>query len=292
MALSTTDRENDEKGWATMLNAMTRTTMIRIAIWLIPCAFTLPVQAQTCCDRAAVAKRACSHSCCVAEAKVNSICFKCNVGRTAMPFNGKDLDAWAVRGKQEMSRWTVGLARVSRDNPKVLEVEKGEGQMVNVATKHNKSLDIYSKAKFGDCRIELELMLAKDSNSGIYVMGEYEIQVLDSFAKKETTFRDMGGIYGAVPPRVNASKPSGEWQRYVIEFLAPRFDEHGNKTENGRFLKIVLNDQVIHENVELDGVCAGGLTGQESSTGPVMFQGDHGPVAYRNLRITDLSALP
>ena len=135
-------------------------------------------------------------------------------------------------------------------------------------------------------------MLAKDSNSGIYVMGEYEIQVFDSFAKKETTSSDMGAIYGVVPPRVNASKPPGEWQRYVIEFRAPRFDENGKKTANGRFLKIVLNDRIIHENVELDGVCAGGITGQESPAGPIMFQGDHGPVAYRNIRITDLSDRP
>ena len=132
-------------------------------------------------------------------------------------------------------------------------------------------------------------MVPKGSNSGIYVMGEYEIQVLDSYGKEKVGKGDMGGLYGISAPKVNASKPPGQWQKYLIEFRAPRFDKEGKKTANAKFIKIVLNGKTIHENVELPKVTNGGLTGKEAATGPIMFQGNHGQVAYRNLRITDIS---
>jgi hypothetical protein len=83
---------------------------------------------------------------------------------------------------------------------------------------------------------------------------------------------------------VNAAKKPGEWQKFVIDFRAPRF-ENGKKTENAKFLKVTLNNEVIHENVEVKGPTPSCLTGKESPTGPLMFQGDHGPVAFRNLKI-------
>jgi hypothetical protein len=98
----------------------------------------------------------------------------------------------------------------------------------------------------------------------------------------------MGALYSAAPPKVNASKPPGEWQKFVIEFRAPKFDAAGKKIANAKFVKVVLNDQVLHENVEMKGVTPTGVTGKESATGPLMFQGDHGPVAYRNIKITPL----
>ena len=98
----------------------------------------------------------------------------------------------------------------------------------------------------------------------------------------------MGAIYGATVPKVNASKAPGEWQKYVIDFRAPKFDAAGAKTGNAKFLKVELNGTVIHENVEMTGPTPGGLTGKEAATGPIMFQGDHGAVAYRNIKITPL----
>jgi hypothetical protein len=83
---------------------------------------------------------------------------------------------------------------------------------------------------------------------------------------------------------VNAAKKPGEWQKFVIDFQAPRF-QGGKKTANAKFLKIVLNDQIIHENVEMKGPTPSGVTGKEAPTGPIMFQGDHGPVSYRNIKI-------
>jgi hypothetical protein len=116
-------------------------------------------------------------------------------------------------------------------------------------------------------------------------MGEYEIQILDSFGKEKVGPSDMGGLYGAAAPKVNACKKPGEWQKYVIDFRAPRFKE-GKKVSKAKFIKITLNDKVIHENVEMNSQTPGGLTGKEVPTGPLMFQGNHGPVAFRNIKIT------
>ena len=130
-------------------------------------------------------------------------------------------------------------------------------------------------------------MVPKGSNSGIYVMGEYEVQVLDSFGKPadKLTQGDLGALYSAAAPKVNASKKPGEWQKFVIEFQAPKF-EGAKKVANAKFVKVTLNDVVLHENVEMKGVTPGGLTGKEAATGPLMFQGDHGPVAFRNIKVT------
>jgi hypothetical protein len=202
------------------------------------------------------------------------------------PFNGKDLAGWKLRGKPSQSKWVVGTASMDPKNPAVLSVTPGGHEMVN-RVPH--SVDIYTEQKFGDVLLEVELMVAKGSNSGIYLMGEYEIQVLDSYGRKTPGPGDMGGIYGAAAPKVNASKPAGQWQKYRIEFRAPRFDAQGKKTADARFVKVTLNGQVIHENVDMHGA-TGGALGPEAATGPLMFQGDHGPVAFRNIKIKPLDA--
>ena len=160
--------------------------------------------------------------------------------------------------------------------------------MINLAAQHRDSVDIYSEAKFGDCRLELQVMVPTGSNSGIYVSGEYEIQVLDSWERVEMKGGDMGAIYGASPPSFNACKRPGQWQKYVIDFKAPEFDAGGNKTANVEFVKVELNGQVLHEKLEVKGLTNGGVTGKEASVGPLMFQGNHGPVAYRNIILKPL----
>lgn len=199
------------------------------------------------------------------------------------PFNGKDLTGWKFKGPEARSKWRVGKASLDPQDPRKLVVAEGEGELVNA---QGGGVDLYSEAKWGDAVIEVELMVPKGSNSGIYVMGEYEIQVLDSYGKTKVGPGDLGGIYGAQAPRVNASRPPGEWQKFVIDFRAPKFDDSGKKTVNARFVRVTLNDQVIHEDVEMKGPTPGGVTGKEAPTGPLMFQGDHGPVSYRNIRIT------
>jgi hypothetical protein len=164
-----------------------------------------------------------------------------------------------------------------------LTVGAGEGVLANVAAH---GVDIYTEQKFGDCVIELEVMVPKGSNSGVYVMGEYEVQVFDSYGKDKLGMVDMGAVYSAAAPRVNASRKPGEWQKFVIAFQAPRFDAVGKKTANARFVKVALNGTVLHENLEVAGPTPSCLTGKEAPTGPLLLQGDHGPVAYRNIRIT------
>ncbi len=209
-------------------------------------------------------------------------------GDAVLLFDGKSLDDWHVKGNAGKGKWEVGTAKMSSENPKML-VNRGEaGEMINLAAKHGDSLDIYSKKKFGDCRIELQLMVPQGSNSGIYVMGEYEIQVLDSWGRTgKMSGGDMGAVYGASPPSINASRRPGQWQKYIIDFRAPRFDSSGKKRPGrrgkARLLRVELNDQVLHENLVMDKETPGGVENKEAPRGPLMFQGNHGPVAYRNI---------
>jgi hypothetical protein len=198
-----------------------------------------------------------------------------------MPFNGKNLDGWTTKKPSERSKWKVGTAGLDSANPAKIAFSAEGSELVNTA---GGGVDIYSLQKFGDCTIEVEVMVPKGSNSGIYVMGEYEVQVLDSFGKSKIGPGDMGGLYGASAPKVNACGKPGEWQKFVIEFQAPKF-EGGKKLANAKFIKVTLNGQIIHENVEMKGPTPSGVNGIEAPVGPIMFQGDHGPVAYRNLRI-------
>ena len=208
-----------------------------------------------------------------------------DAGKPVVLFNGKDLTGWKMKGNAEKSKWVVGAASLDEKAPNKLAVDKTGEQLINAST----GVDAYTEQKFGDGTIELEFMVPKGSNSGIYVMGEYEVQILDSFGKEKVGPGDLGGLYGASAPKLNASKKPGDWQKFVIEYQAPKY-EGDKKTSNMKFVKVVLNDQVIHENVEMKGPTPSGVTGKESATGPLMFQGDHGPVAFRNIKFTPKAA--
>jgi len=187
-----------------------------------------------------------------------------------------------VKGEPANVKWVVGKAALDEKNPSKFTVTPGTpGDLINPQA----SGDLYSEQKFGDGIIDVEFMVPKGSNSGVYIMGTYEIQVLDSFGKEKVDIHDSGAVYSISAPRVNASKKPGEWQHFVIEYQAPRF-EGDKKTANGKVIKVIYNDQVIQENVELKGPTGGSLTGKEAATGPIMFQGDHGPVAFRNVKFT------
>ena len=204
------------------------------------------------------------------------------------PFGGEDLTGWTTKEPKERSHWQVGAATLAEDNPAKIvlaDAEKEKAQLVNV---EGRGVDIYTLYKYGDVRIALEVMVPKGSNSGIYVMGEYEIQVFDSYGKDKLGGGDMGAIYSAAPPKVNAQKAPGQWNKYVIDFRAPRFDENGQRTSKATFVKVELNGQTLHQNVEMNGPTPSGVTGKESSLGPLMLQGDHGPVAYRNISVAPL----
>src|SRR5205823_4619938 len=123
------------------------------------------------------------------------------------------------------------------------------GVMVNPSG----SVDIYTEEKFGACTVEVEVLVPKGSNSGVYLVGEYEVQVIDSYGKKgDLKPGDMGGIYNNAAPKVNAAKKPGEWQKFVIDFEPAKFVD-GKKVKNALFVKVTLNGEVIHENVEAKG---------------------------------------
>lgn len=215
--------------------------------------------------------------------------------KPARPFSGKNLDNWQTREeKKGENKWAVGIPSIKDESQKTLDIAdagKPRGNaMINNVAEHGESWDIASKDKFGDCRIELDVMVPKGANSGIYVMGEYEVQVLDSYGKEEIGTGDMGAIYGAGAAKVNASKKPGEWQKYSIRWKAPKFNDKGEKIANAKFLVVKLNGKVVQKNVEMKGPTPGGLTGKEAATGPLMFQGNHGPVAFKNIRVFPLNA--
>jgi len=198
------------------------------------------------------------------------------------PFNGKDLTGWTIRKDKEKSKWVVGAAKLDPADMQKITVTAGGSDLINP----EKGEDIYTDQKFGDCVVKVEVLTPKRSNSGIYLMGEYEVQIGDSFSKTSGFGPgDMGGIYATAAPKDPKYNKVGEWDKFEIHFQAPKFDAAGKKTANAKFVKVLLNGSVIHENVEAPKPTGGELS-KEVPTGPLMFQGDHGPVAFRNLEIT------
>ncbi len=194
-----------------------------------------------------------------------SLTVQAQPGGVIHPFNGKNLDGWKAKAEgNSKNLWTVGSARPDPADPKKLGVSPGGSELINVTPAHGQSLDFYSEAQHGDALITLE---GKDANPGP---------------------GDMGAIYGAQPPQKPKYKAPGEWNTYAIHWQAPKFDAAGKKMVNAKFLKVVLNGAIIHENVEMKGPTPGGVDGKEKARGPLMFQGNHGPVAYRDIRIAPL----
>jgi hypothetical protein len=173
--------------------------------------------------------------------------------------------------------------------------------LVNITDKEKRAPYLLTKDEFQDVEVHLEFMVPKESNAGIYLMGRYEIQILDSFGKEKVGPGDLGGLYqrwdpkrkdGAgfegVPPRTNAAKAPGEWQTMDIVFRAPRFDAAGQKTEHAKFVSVKVNGQVMHKNQEAKGPTRAHPLKGEVAEGPIAIQGDHGPIAIRSFKVTRL----
>ena len=200
--------------------------------------------------------------------------------------NSDALDGWKLRGPQFISKWVVGVAKIDPKNPKKLTVVKSDDGTIGLVNRKKGGVDIYTEQMFGDCTVELEVMIPKGSNSGIYLMGQYEVQVVDSYGKKKIKDSAMGGIFGVASPKINASKKPGEWQKFLIKFKAPRF-ENRKRIAPAEFIKVELNGEVIQKNVKIEkGPTSGALKNGEFAEGPLMLQGGMGAVAYRNIRIS------
>jgi len=213
--------------------------------------------------------------------------------------NGKDLSGWHGMDPKAPFGWiTMQYVRWERLlGPTRLAGKPGpSGEILN--SLQGRTVNLVSDDKFGDVELYLEFMVAKGSNSGVYLNGLYEVQVFDSYGSTEPlTSSDGGGIYhrwineqgvGGSVPRVNACRPPGQWQSYHIWFQAPRFDASGKKTANAKFLRVVYNGTLVQKDVEVDGPTRAAMNIPEAPQNPLMLQGDHGPVAYRNLYIRNL----
>ncbi|WP_051670500.1 3-keto-disaccharide hydrolase [Bryobacter aggregatus] len=209
--------------------------------------------------------------------------------------NGTDLSGWHG-DRNAKSEWitTTGVLWDRLLGPTRLRAVPGAvpgGSMINGPT--GRTANFVTDQKFGDLELYVEFMVAKGSNSGVYLHGLYEVQVFDSWASDEkVTSSDCGGIYhrwinekgvGGSAPRLNASRPPGQWQSFYIAFRGPRFDASGKKTENAKFLRVVHNGFTIQTDVEVDGPTRAAMNLPEAAENPLMLQGDHGPVAYKNI---------
>ncbi|MBO0949472.1 3-keto-disaccharide hydrolase [Fibrella forsythiae] len=175
--------------------------------------------------------------------------------------------------------------------------KSGTGILVNkLSAKTNEHL--FTNMEHGDLQLELDFMMEKGSNAGIYLQGRYEVQLFDSWGVKTPKSSDCGAIYErwdesrpegrkgyeGHPPAQNVSKAPGLWQHLSIVFRAPRFNSNGQKIANARFLKVMQNGVVVQENVEVTGPTRAAAFTDEKPTGPLMIQGDHGAVAIRSIR--------
>ncbi len=207
----------------------------------------------------------------------------------------EDLSAFRTPG----SNWQiVGSASASLDTDNELLTQPGKGVLVNLPGSQAQE-DLYSAFEHGDVDLELEFMMARNSNSGIYLQGQYEIQLLDSHGKTTVTYGDCGGIYQrwdeargqgnqgfeGQAPRAQVTKAPGLWQKLTISFQAPRFSASGARISPAKILLVTLNGHPIHEQVTLSGPTRGSDKPHDIPMGPLRIQGDHGPVAFRNVRI-------
>lgn len=189
-------------------------------------------------------------------------------------FDGKDLSRWT--GKGGVARW---------------KVENGYMEVVK------KTGDIETREHFGDCQLHLEWQAPTQvrghsqerGNSGVFLMGRYEVQVLDSY--KNPTYADgqAAAIYGQAPPMVNACRPPGQWQTYDIIFEAPRFN--GDKLLRPAYITVLHNGVLVHNHRKIIGATRHKEVARYTphpAIGPLRLQ-DHGnPVRYRNIWIRPL----
>jgi hypothetical protein len=167
--------------------------------------------------------------------------------------DGKTHDAFGPQSGDKVTGWSVV-----------------DGVLTNTPPASN----LVTKQKFKDFRLQAEYLLAPGSNSGIYLRGRYELQVLDDAGKPPESHGHMA-VYAWTPPLVNASKPAGEWQAVDIILV-------GNR------VTATLNGQKVHDNTEIQAITGGALDTDETAPGPLMIQGDHAKVSFRKLTVTPI----
>jgi len=174
-------------------------------------------------------------------------------GEPVKPFDGKSLAGWALRDPKAKMGWAAV-----------------DGELQVVEPKGN--ADLVTAAAFQDMKLHLEFNVEPHSNSDVYLRGRYEIQILDD-KSKATEEHGCGALYSRIAPSVDATKAAGEWQAFDITFV-------------GRKLTVVLNGKTILDAVTVEGITGGAINPYEDEPGPLMLQGDHGKVRFRNIVVT------
>jgi hypothetical protein len=166
-------------------------------------------------------------------------------------FDGRSLAGWTPRTDDRAGCWTVASGELTATPP---------------------CADLLTESAFEDFALHAEFQYPQGSNSGIYLRGRYELQIGDDAGKALDPLR-FGAVYGFIPPAVDAARAAGEWQTYDV-------------TLRGRRVTVVLNGTTIIDDQEIPGITGGALDSHEGSPGPIMLQGDHGPVRFRRLTLT------
>lgn len=198
--------------------------------------------------------------------------------------------------------YVAGDACMDAKDEKRLIGQPGQGVLIN--GRDGITDNLLTQKQWGDVEVCLEFTLPRGSNSGVKLHGLYEIQIADDDQAAKLTGNDCGGIYPraelelnplkyyhideGTAPLANAAKAPGQWQTLTIVFRAPRFDPSGRKTSNARFEKVVLNGKLIHDDVELVHPTGHAWHEPEHAVGPLLLQADHGPVAFRHVRLRPL----
>jgi hypothetical protein len=173
-------------------------------------------------------------------------------------FNGKDTTGWKLRQPNAKSFWTVE-----------------DGVLKNTVAHGERGVDLLTEKKYLNFTVRFEYMVPDDSNSGFYLRGRHEMQILGDYKSGKATPSCNGAIYAFKAPDAFVSKPGGEWQTCEATII-------GNK------ITITLNGKKIHDNVVCDKPTGGEVDNKVKEPGPILVQGDHGTVWFRNLRIKEL----
>ena len=208
-----------------------------------------------------------------------------------------DPSAWKGNAK---GWFLIGEVKLDAKDPKRLASESGTGMICNGPI--GKVPNIVTNEVFGDVEVHFDFLLPKGSNSGIKFQEVYEIQLFDSFGVKQPKGTDLGGVYphsellpkyhhidGGHPPLRNAALKPGEWQTLDATFIAPRFDADGKKIADAR-ISATINGQKVQDDLQVDSPTGSAYKNKEKTTGRLLLQGDHGPVAIRNIRARPITA--
>ncbi len=178
-------------------------------------------------------------------------------GEPILLFNGRDLSGWRLSNAKKKNGWRVEDGELVNETPK--KDHSGYGEYGNLRTDR----------EFEDFRLTIEYNVPAGGNSGVYLRGMYEAQVLDGDSRHKGK-HGPGSIYGRIAPVVNAGKLGGEWNRYELTLVH-------------RHISVVLNGRRVIDNQPVEGCTGAGLYSDDTRPGPILLQGDHTSVRYRNL---------